>query len=123
MSNPLTARLPLTLGVLALIAAAALPLSARAAEPEGATASARAEQRIDRREARQQRRIGQGLQSGELTAREAVRLERQQARIERHERQAKADGTVTAAEAARIEHQQDRASRHIRRQKHDAQTQ
>jgi hypothetical protein len=38
--------------------------------------------RVDRREARQQKRIEQGVKSGELTPKEARRLEAQQAKIQ-----------------------------------------
>jgi hypothetical protein len=78
---------------------------------------------IDRREARQQERIGQGVQSGELTPRETVRLERKEARIHREIRRDRAanGGTLTPAEKARVNRQEDRVSRQIYRQKHDAQ--
>lgn len=75
------------------------------------------------RERRQQERIAQGVQSGELTARETQRLEREQARIERDRKLALSDGKMTRRERARLHNKQDRASRHIYRQKHDAQRQ
>ncbi len=75
------------------------------------------------RERRQQERIGQGVQSGALTARETQQLERQQTKIEAHRKQALADGKMTKRERARLHREQDRASRHIYRQKHDAQKQ
>lgn len=77
--------------------------------------------RVDARQARQERRIDQGIASGELTKKEAARLEAQQARIDAAENRAKADGKVTAKERAQLEARQDRASRQIRHQKHDAQ--
>jgi len=76
---------------------------------------------VERRQQVQQRRIGQGIKSGQLTPREAVRLEREQAGIERAQRRAEADGKVTPRERARLHRKQDRASRHIFREKHDAQ--
>ena len=76
---------------------------------------------IDQRQANQERRIDQGVASGELTRREARRLERQQHRIDRAENRAKADGVVTADERRALRHRQNHASRHIYRQKHDAQ--
>ena len=78
--------------------------------------------RIDKRQAEQQRRIDQGVKSGQLTEKEAARLEKGQARIQRMEDKAKADGVVTKKEHARIEHQQNVESRKIARQKHDRQT-
>lgn len=77
--------------------------------------------RADRRATRQQERIAQGVQSGELTARETARLERKEVRVDRQIDRARADGAVTPAERARIERHQDRVSRDIYREKHDAQ--
>ena len=77
--------------------------------------------RIDQRQARQEQRIQQGLQSGGLTPREAARLERGQDRVQALEDKAKADGTVAAKERARVHKAQDRQSRRIHRQKHDRQ--
>ena len=74
---------------------------------------------IDQRMENQQRRIDQGVQSGELTPREARRLETQQSRIENRLEAAKSDGVVTAGERARLTHQQNRASRNIFRKKHN----
>jgi opacity protein-like surface antigen len=76
---------------------------------------------IDQRQANQERRIDQGIASGQLTQREATRLDRQQDRIDRMENKAKADGVVTARERARLHAAQDRASRNIAREKHDRQ--
>lgn len=77
--------------------------------------------RYDARQAHQQQRIGNGLQSGELTAREARRLEAGQVHLNRVERRAKADGVVTAKERAHLQHEANQQSRRIYRQKHDAQ--
>jgi uncharacterized membrane protein YebE (DUF533 family) len=76
---------------------------------------------IDQRQASQEKRIDQGIASGQLNKREANRLTTQQEHINRMEDRAKADGVVTKGERARIDHVQDRASRHIAREKHDAQ--
>jgi hypothetical protein len=51
--------------------------------------------RIDQRQAEQQRRIDQGVKSGELNKREAARLEKGQARIQKMEDKAMADGKMT----------------------------
>jgi hypothetical protein len=77
--------------------------------------------RIDQRQANQERRIDQGIASGQLTRHEAHRLNAQQGSIERAENRAKADGVVTAKEHQHLQHKQDHASRHIHRQKHDRQ--
>ncbi len=78
---------------------------------------------VDRREKRQQERIAEGVQSGQLTPRETARLERKEARIDREIRRDRAanGGTLTRAERRRINRQQNRVSRQIYREKHDGQ--
>lgn len=76
---------------------------------------------INRRQYQEQRRIGQGIRSGELTRREAARLEAGLARIRIHERFARRDGEITPRERARLNHELNRESRAIYRQKHDGQ--
>ena len=77
---------------------------------------------IDRREQRQENRIGAGTADGSLTSREAARLNRGQVRVDRMENRAEADGRVTLLERARIQHQENVQSRRIYRQRHDGQT-
>lgn len=96
-------------------------LAAAAAVCLPAFAQTSSTQRIDQRQANQERRIEQGEKSGALTPREARRLERGQARVQGMEDKAAADGKVTAKERRRIEHAQDVESRRIYRQKHDRQ--
>ncbi len=95
----------------AAIAAIAGPALAQSAATPG----------IDQRQANQERRIDQGIASGELNARETARLERGQQRVENMEARAKSDGVVTKRERARIHAAQDRQSKRIYRQKHDRQ--
>lgn len=76
---------------------------------------------IDRREHREQRRIHQGIRSGELTRREAGRLRAEQFRIRAYEARAKSDGSLTRRERHRLDQMMDRAGRDIYRQKHDRQ--
>jgi hypothetical protein len=83
-----------------------------------ATAEAR---RDNKREAKQQARIGQGIQSGELTRREARKLHKGQKRIDQLQQQANADGTVSPKEKLKIEKAQDKQNALIYKQKHDAQ--
>jgi hypothetical protein len=75
----------------------------------------------DRRE-NQQQRIGQGIQSGQLTAGESAHLEQNQARINREVRSDRAanGGTMTPAERQQVNHQQNQQSRQIYRDKHNA---
>ncbi len=96
-------------------------LAAGAAFAQTVPANPTATPHIDKREARQQHRIQQGVASGQLTPREAARLQAQQGRIQAEEARAKSDGVVTAKERQRIAHRQNKASRNIRRNKHDAQ--
>jgi hypothetical protein len=77
---------------------------------------------VDTREANPEKRIEQGVASGQLTARETLRVEREQKHIVKAEANAKADGTVTKAERKRLHHMQKAASKDIAKQKHDAQT-
>lgn len=76
---------------------------------------------VKKRERNQQKRIEQGVKSGQLNPREAGRLEREQARIKQDEERMKSDGKLTPGERAKLKREQDRASRHIYREKHDAQ--
>ena len=76
---------------------------------------------IDQRQANQERRIDQGVTSGQLTEREAARLNDQQDHINRMEDRAKSDGVVTNKERAKLYGAQNRASKRIAKQKHDRQ--
>jgi hypothetical protein len=77
--------------------------------------------RIDKREANQEKRIDQGVASGQLTAREEKRLEARETHLENAEAKAKADGTVTTKERKRLHVMAAADSKAIRRQKHDGQ--
>lgn len=100
-----------TIIIAAVAAAFALP----------AAAQTQSTPRIDQRQQNQERRIDQGVKSGQLTGKEAVRLEKGQARVQKMENKATADGKVTAKERRRIEQAQDKQSRRIYKQKHDKQ--
>lgn len=76
---------------------------------------------IDQRQANQERRIDQGVASGQLTLREARRLEAGQQHVRNMETRAKADGVVTPGERARLQQAQDVQSKRIYRQEHDRQ--
>jgi len=77
---------------------------------------------VDRRESRQQERIGQGVQSGQLTPGETARLERQEQRIDNQIKAERAanGGHLTAAERAQVNREQNRESRRIYAAKHNA---
>jgi len=74
---------------------------------------------IDKRQANQEKRIQQGVNSGKLTPEESARLEKQQDRIQKAEEAAKADGKVTARERKKLHKMQDNANDNIARKKHN----
>jgi Skp family chaperone for outer membrane proteins len=95
----------------ALVAAAALPVAAQVNTP-----------RVGERQANQEARIQQGVQSGQLTPKETAQLERGQAKVQAKEDKAKADGKVTARERAKLAKAQNKQSRKIARKKHNNKT-
>ena len=108
-----------------LLAAAALacalvaPLATEAAAQSARGCKPRP---VNARQNRQERRITQGVRSGELTRREAGRLAAEQAHIDVMEARARqSGGEFTAHERARIQRELSQSSRHIYRQKHDGQ--
>lgn len=96
--------------VAALFALAALPAAAQTSTP-----------RVDERQANQEARIQQGVQSGSLTGKEAAQLEKGQAKVQAKEDKAKAGGTVTQKERAKLAKAQNKQSKKIYQQKHDPQ--
>lgn len=107
-------RSSLLMSIIAMIAMPVLAQTTPARDPSATPG-------IDKRQAEQQKRIDQGLASGQLTAKEAARLEKGQERVQAMEDKAKADGKVTKKERARIEQAQNVQSRHIAKEKHDRQ--
>lgn len=77
---------------------------------------------VVQRDVNQQKRIEQGLQSGQLTTKEAGKLEREEGRVDRMEANAMKDGKTTAAEKQRIERAENKVSKDIYQDKHNAQT-
>jgi polyhydroxyalkanoate synthesis regulator phasin len=78
---------------------------------------------IKERQKHQEKRIDQGVKSGELTKGETLKLEAEQAKIRRKKRRFKRnDGEIGPKERAKLEQEQDKASKHIYKEKHDAQT-
>ena len=77
---------------------------------------------IKKREKRQQERIDNGVESGDLTKKEAAKLKAQEAKLHREiKRDRKDGGGLTKKERAKIDAKQDRLSRRIAKQKHDKQ--
>jgi|ERR1700693_1915761 hypothetical protein len=73
---------------------------------------------VNRREAHQQKRIGNGIKNGTLTSKQATHLEKRETAVQNREKadMAKHNGHLTKAEQRGINHQQNRISRTI---KHD----
>jgi hypothetical protein len=69
------------------------------------------------RNANQQQRIEQGLQSGSLSTGEAAKLEKGETKVERMEANANKDGNLSTAEKARIQKAQNKESAAIARAK------
>jgi hypothetical protein len=86
----------------------------------GCTPALAAGGNINRRQARQQNRIYQGIASGSLTEREAARLERQEGRIDALEAKDRRNG-LSPRERTQLERDLNHESRQIYRQKHDKQ--
>ncbi|MGH9504357.1 MAG: hypothetical protein ACRD20_16020 [Terriglobales bacterium] len=80
---------------------------------------------INQRKENQQDRIGNGVQSGELTAGEAGRLEKKEGEVNQEERDMRKldNGHLTSSDRATLNQQQNKLSKNIYNQKHDAQTQ
>ena len=74
---------------------------------------------INRREHRQERRINQGVRSGELTRNEARHLRGDERKIRNDKRMAKADGRVTRGERQHLRREENRTSRAIYHKKHN----
>ena len=78
---------------------------------------------VNRREARQQQRIGNGIKSGKLNSQQAAHLEKREASVQNREQKdmAKHNGHLTKAEQKGINRQQNRISKSIYKDKHPRQ--
>lgn len=74
---------------------------------------------VNRREARQQRRIANGVKNGTLKPRQTARLETREARLQHREKadMAKHNGHLTKPEQRRLNRRENRISRSIARDK------
>ncbi len=75
--------------------------------------------KVSKRQVKQQKRIGQGIASGELTKAELKQTRKQQKNIQKHKMKTKADGQVTKRERAGLHMHQNKASRNIARKKNN----
>jgi hypothetical protein len=80
---------------------------------------------VNARERNQQKRIGEGLEKGSLTAGEASNLEHKEAKVGRevHNDRVANGGTLTPAEKAKVNGQQNKLSKQIYNKKHNARKQ
>ena len=79
---------------------------------------------VNARRERQQKRIGEGVENGSLTAGETAKLESKETKLAKEEaRMKKSGGQLTPAEKAKLEKQENKLSKDIAAQKHDAQVQ
>src|SRR5215471_2451085 len=80
---------------------------------------------IAQRKENQQDRIGQGIESGQLTAGEAARLEGKESALNQETRDMRAldGGKLTPGDKGVVNQQQNRLSNGIYREKHDGETQ
>ena len=101
-----------------ILAAAALSVLASSAFAQTSPAATPG---IDKRVETQEKRIDQGVKSGELTKREAARLEKREAKIQSDVAKAKADGVVTTQERKHLNRELNHQSKAIHREKHDGQ--
>jgi len=75
---------------------------------------------INERQANQQERIANGIESGELTAKEATKLERGEAKIQKTKKRMKADGKLTKKERKKLNKMLNKESKKIYKEKHDS---
>jgi len=73
------------------------------------------------RNVNQQKRIEQGVQSGQLTKHETAKLERGQAHVDNATARAGADGHVGASEQKAIQKRENHQSKRVHKEKNDAQ--
>ena len=97
-------------------------LENNAAKGNPNSASSQRMQADVQRNVNQERRIEQGVKSGQLTNREVGKLENGQARVDRDEAHAGANGHVSAKEQQRVQKAENQQSKRIYKQKHDKQT-
>ena len=99
----------------------ALAISGVALAQEQAT-QPQPKHKVAQRQINQQRRIKQGVRTGQLTKGEAKHLERQQGRIQARKQLDKAEhgGKLTPRNKAQLNRMQNRANRNIYRKKHNA---
>jgi hypothetical protein len=101
------------------------PSQSSAPAPQSSTPAAKPDPTIQQRKENQQQRIGNGVQSGQLTAGETSNLESKEAAINGEEKADRAadGGKLTGADKQQINQQQNQLSKQIYNDKHNGATQ
>ena len=84
------------------------------------TVTPRREAQVESRARHQQKRIAQGVASGQLTPRETRHLEQREGKLNRDIAKAEADGKITKREQGRLNREENRDSRKIFQKKQNA---
>lgn len=120
MTNKISSSLAiLAVGGLMLVGSAAAQSSTSGAGPGVVDPGHPRVNQVNRREANQQKRIGNGVANGKLTSKQANHLEKRETAVQNREQadMAKHNGHLTKAEQRGINRQQNRISRSIARDK------
>jgi len=109
----------MAVGGLMLLGSAAAQTSTSGAGPGVVDPGHPRVNQVNRREARQQKRIGNGVANGTLNSKQATRLEKRETAVQNREQvdMSKHNGHLTKAEQRGINRQQNRISRSIARDK------
>ncbi|MEO5930392.1 MAG: hypothetical protein ABIR47_10710 [Candidatus Kapaibacterium sp.] len=95
--------------------------SSRTAVMSAQDSTAKRPRTINARQRNQQKRIKEGVKSGELTNKETKQLEKNEGKIRAEEIKDRADGKVTPKERADLQKDLKKESKAIHHQKHDPQ--
>lgn len=87
------------------------------------TVTPKREAQVERRANRQQKRIAQGVKSGQLTPKETANLEKREGKLDKDIAKAEADGKITKKEQGKLNQEENKDSKKIFRKKHNARTQ
>ncbi len=87
------------------------------------TVTPKREAQVEGRAKHQQKRIAQGVKSGQLTPKETIKLEKREGKLNKDIAKAEADGKITKKEQAKLNKEENKDSKKIFHKKHNAKTQ
>lgn len=87
------------------------------------TTTPKREAQVEHRASHQQKRIAQGVKSGQLTPKETAHLEKREAKLNHDIAKAEADGKITSKEQSKLTQEENKDSHRIHHKKHNACTQ